>query len=590
MTLNPIGRIRVNVTGARGGLGIDLQGTPTPGQFLVKAPGSGRTFNTATGTGADAGLRTDLAAVSGSNNIGYRRANLGNGGATLSQQQKNDQRYDLRDHAGLDLTGNNDNKAILQDALNKSAAAGLTLYVPAGIIACAGSLQVPQGFSMQGMGRSKGVPATRFLFTSTDAGFLCGDGSDSSGYEDGFLFRDIVTSRMQPAPPSSGTWTPIDAQPDFVMNGSTDLDLEHVLFLNSTRAVNMLGGGGIGRLNMDNCGGQVFVYGVNVELAADTCKFTNIHWWPFWSDTLPVNNFSCANADHFYLKRCDSPQFVNVSSIAARSGFRFSANAQGATTNALITNAALDYATSNIWFDAACIGASAWINNLTTQANNSSGDLANIASTNPRINIEMQGTNDYLAINNSSYGGGSGPAVWIHGNAEECHLGGGIFVHSYGTASGDTSGCFVSIGNNKLILDSDPRVDTPGSGKLYDGNGYISSPSWRDYIPTITYSGSPTGGSYSGTGRYRVQGKSVSVEAVVNIASAPTGTLNELCISEPYSSESQGGSGYGSYFANAVEPVYARVQSAQARVLLTANKAPPTIIGSLRVHFEYTIA
>lgn len=68
-----IDSIRVEVTGARGALGIDLQGTPTPGQFLVKSPGGGRTFNTASGTGADAGLRTDLAASNGPQNVGYQQ-------------------------------------------------------------------------------------------------------------------------------------------------------------------------------------------------------------------------------------------------------------------------------------------------------------------------------------------------------------------------------------------------------------------------------------------------------------------------------------------------------------------------------------
>ena len=71
MALSPSGRIRINVTGARGGLGIDLQGAPTPGQFLVSAPGGGRKFQTASGTGADAGLREDLAAGDGAANIGF---------------------------------------------------------------------------------------------------------------------------------------------------------------------------------------------------------------------------------------------------------------------------------------------------------------------------------------------------------------------------------------------------------------------------------------------------------------------------------------------------------------------------------------
>lgn len=76
MALSPSGRIRINVTGARGALGIDIQGTPQSGQYLVKAPGGGRTYTSASGTGADVGLREDLAGPNGASYIGYDDGNL----------------------------------------------------------------------------------------------------------------------------------------------------------------------------------------------------------------------------------------------------------------------------------------------------------------------------------------------------------------------------------------------------------------------------------------------------------------------------------------------------------------------------------
>lgn len=44
MAFNPIGRIRVNVTGARGPVGIDIEGSPSDGQVLVKTSAGPRTF------------------------------------------------------------------------------------------------------------------------------------------------------------------------------------------------------------------------------------------------------------------------------------------------------------------------------------------------------------------------------------------------------------------------------------------------------------------------------------------------------------------------------------------------------------------
>lgn len=40
------GGIQVTVTGARGPVGIDIVGVPTPGEFLVKAPGGDRKYLT----------------------------------------------------------------------------------------------------------------------------------------------------------------------------------------------------------------------------------------------------------------------------------------------------------------------------------------------------------------------------------------------------------------------------------------------------------------------------------------------------------------------------------------------------------------
>lgn len=72
MTFSNNGRIRVNVTGARGALGIDLQGSPTPGQYLVKGAGGGRAFVPVTPPGqiADAVALTDLASGAGASLVG----------------------------------------------------------------------------------------------------------------------------------------------------------------------------------------------------------------------------------------------------------------------------------------------------------------------------------------------------------------------------------------------------------------------------------------------------------------------------------------------------------------------------------------
>jgi len=62
-SLSALSRVNVKVTGARGPIGVDLAGPLTPGQFLVSD--GDRKIRGASGTGADAGLRADLAARGG---------------------------------------------------------------------------------------------------------------------------------------------------------------------------------------------------------------------------------------------------------------------------------------------------------------------------------------------------------------------------------------------------------------------------------------------------------------------------------------------------------------------------------------------
>ena len=63
-SLSALSRINVKVTGARGPIGLQLVGTPQPGQFVVW--NADRKVQGSAGTGADAGLRTDLAGSGGS--------------------------------------------------------------------------------------------------------------------------------------------------------------------------------------------------------------------------------------------------------------------------------------------------------------------------------------------------------------------------------------------------------------------------------------------------------------------------------------------------------------------------------------------
>jgi len=124
MALSNNGRIRVNVTGARGALGIDLQGTPAAGQYLVKGAGGGRSFVAITPATsiANAVPLTGLAANNGTNLVGY-------GGQSLTQRLQvqnfvTDTRFaggakgDGVYTASSDTVSGTDDTAAIQAALN----------------------------------------------------------------------------------------------------------------------------------------------------------------------------------------------------------------------------------------------------------------------------------------------------------------------------------------------------------------------------------------------------------------------------------------------------------------------------------------
>lgn len=488
------------------------------GRFPVVLPDGSWGFSD--GTGADSGLRTDLAAPTGAQLSAYRRPGLGVFGAIRSQEDKNSDVFDIRDYDDIDLTGTHDNAATLQKAFDQAVADKLALNIPGGMLIVDSSIQVPTGFTMRGISRSAKGAASRLIFAE-EAQLIHGDGVGD--YEEGFLYRDIVVGNIQPAVPGSGSWDAVDAVPIFIMNGAAQLDLQNVLFYGATRGVHMAGGGSIGRLNMESCGGQAFVYGVNIDLCADVPKFSNVHWWPFFSDTKPVNNFSCANLDAFYLKRVDTPIFSNVSAIAARSGFRFGNNAYGKTTKALITNAGLDYSTTNIWFDDTSEGTYAWFDNLAMQANNSNGGLANVDGVAVRRNIRMEGVNCSLGINGCDLGGASGSAVEIKGTSNELTLSGFTYVHDYG-GEGGAETCFDVDNGSRLFVTGRMRVDAPGAGALTnDTKGRVDGLR-RSYTPSVSSQGGALTSVTIAEAKYVRQGNQVSGTVTVVITNAGTAT------------------------------------------------------------------
>ena len=140
MALSPSGRIRINVTGARGALGIVTPSTPSAGQFLVKAAGGGaRNYIglSPVGTPADAVPLTALAAPGGSALVGYKGRSL---------TEKLSDFVSVKDYGAKanDFTFDNSDaiEAALSDLAGGAYEGAQGLYFPGGVYRITRTIQI----------------------------------------------------------------------------------------------------------------------------------------------------------------------------------------------------------------------------------------------------------------------------------------------------------------------------------------------------------------------------------------------------------------------------------------------------------------
>lgn len=148
--VTPIGRIRVNVNGARGAIGVDIEGTPSPGQVLTKAAGGNRKYigSTPVTQIADAVKATDLAADTGAQRVGY----LGR-----SQSEKNKDMPSIRDYSA-NGNGNDDSSAFAKaNSELITAYGGGVVDLPSGIYGLSGSVNLGSRVGFRGPGSSESL-------------------------------------------------------------------------------------------------------------------------------------------------------------------------------------------------------------------------------------------------------------------------------------------------------------------------------------------------------------------------------------------------------------------------------------------------
>lgn len=460
--------------------------------------------------------------------------------AIRSERAKMQDRCDLRDWNGLDLTGVNDNATLVQAAVNATAAAGVKLNVPAGKITLGSKITVPQFANIEGTGQPAtgfsgaiNTQSTFFHLAHLDVGFQLLGSNDGPRRVAGF-----GTYRDQTAPGVG--WTPIASAADVQFQGVYDAIAEDLFFYNANIAIEATGrltGGGMGngRLTLRGLRGQPLTWGTHLTHIYDVVYLDDIHWWPWWTMDANVLAYMKANATATLLGRVDWPLIGRLFSWGMRSGLYLQNQASvgfdgglpaGVTTHLHADTISVDNCQRGLVVDAGASGVSLSIDRLTcTNTVYAADPMLTVAGNNARITIaDLYGANTDANL------------LTITGGGNDVKIGrsrsSGIDHDANGTPE------FNVAAGNTLTLATKP-ITSAGTVYAFAGTGRISSPDWINFTPTIaSTSGTITtvAAIAAGDCKYKLEGTTCTFDYTVTITTNGTGA-GTFTASLPFSSK-----------------------------------------------------
>lgn len=255
---------------------------------------------------------TLLAACNGSTLVGYERTGI-SFPACRTVQLKNQDIADLRDWNDIDYSGNNDNFATLQSAINSCAAIGAPLDIPGTpttLIACGSPLVLPGGTILRGVLKAGETSNTYscFLFTGSGDGFQI---LDSGGPRS---ITNINTMRVQP--PSTSGWVPNALGWDINIRGGREVYLDSIHLFNPTNGIQLTCDATetfpCGRVHIERISGRPFSIGVQAQYVEDVFWMDDVEFWPFNQNDANLNAYCQTFGVAFRFGRVDNPQFGRV--------------------------------------------------------------------------------------------------------------------------------------------------------------------------------------------------------------------------------------------------------------------------------------
>lgn len=371
--------------------------------------------------------------------------------------------------------GTADDTAAVQAWLNACLLYGYKAWAPAVAIGyrLTSTINVAGGVTIVGDGCEMqvgdlGTTQTRgrgswFYIDHTGVGFKL---NDPTQYRSGIVIERIGTVRNQPVT-TGASFTPNANDFDFQVT-RCDALLRDVNIYNATKGV-LHNTGGYGRLTVERLRGQPLSVGIQIDDSADTCRFRDIHFWPFFSNASVVRTYMLANAKALILKDVDNPDISGFFTI----GYFTSLSCEPATTT---NNMPVKIRLSDFDFDNGAYGIrilSGGSNGVTMLV--SHGYILGGSTASSSSNISVEGNNNTVLIDNVGLDLPQLSNINVAGTGNKVRVG-NISLDRWNYSAGAANGVTVATGNTARFA-SVPVVTTAGTtNPLFSTTGTISSP------------------------------------------------------------------------------------------------------------------
>ncbi len=280
----------------------------------------------------------------------------------------------------------------------------------------------------------------------------------------GVVLQNFCTMRNQPALVQQGAWAP--APNDFdIVEEQDDLLVRNVLLLNPTKGLSASG-----RVTIDGLRGQPMQLGLSIDNARDVPRVENVHWWPFWANNKPVEQYTKNNAEAFRWGRADNPFFSNSFAIYAKTCVHLVATAAGVTNKMHAVNIDCDFVGTDGWLDEAS-GSSGQVANFTTQG---AGPIAGERLTSSEHAVQVTAADtvfSFAGMRGTKFGGSS---VLTEGGGNSLVLD-GLRLDAWGLTAPTAAAIAAGAGDTITIGAGAVIGGAPEKGLIYGGAGTVSA-------------------------------------------------------------------------------------------------------------------